>query len=153
MSPARHPMQQVVRDGRHVAGRTRHYLFPDEPVDVPVLLLFSPEPVSFTPPVVPDVPEVPPVVPMPLVPVPPVVAFPDDIPVDVPVEDVPDDELPVDEPPVEPEDELEPAEEWPVPVPPLPLPLPAAKAELPDTANAAATINVVIFMGILLRCR
>jgi len=69
---------------------------------------------------------------------------------------VPDDEVPMDDPPVEPEDELEPAEAPPVPAPPAPPappppPPPAAKAELPDTASAAANISVVIFMDFLLR--
>jgi hypothetical protein len=38
-----------------------------------------------------------------------------------------------------------------LPVPPVAAPLPAAKARLLDAANAAASINVLIFMSVPLR--
>jgi hypothetical protein len=69
----------------------------------------------------------------------------------MPVVDLPRD-VPVDDVPGEPETEgapMEPAEEPPAAPPPAP-PAPAAKAQLPDAANAAANISVVIFMDILL---
>jgi hypothetical protein len=65
----------------------------------------------------------------------------------MPVVDLPRD-VPVDDVPGEPEAEgapMEPAEE-----PPAAPPAPAAKAQLPDAANAAVNISVVIFMDILL---